>query len=959
MKQSKFTFNKIFLLALFIFSFCICCQSNSTKKEESIHSKTQDLFEGFQNPPAEARPFVRWWWNGNKIKSEELDRQLESLKSIGFGGVEINPIAMPDATPTTDSSLVWMSDEWIDLVVHACKKAQDLGMVADIIAGTGWPFGGEFLSEDETCQRMVTDKIPYKGGDIINVSEEHLIKLFKEKYSNNRVERHNSKRTKFQLTNISLIPDNCSSIDEIVNLKDFLDDSGNIKYAVEGKGDYFLSYQLLQQDFRDVTLGAPGGAGPVMDHYKKEMTLAYLKRMKQISERSGIPLSDLIRALFCDSIEVSGANWSDGFSELFFKTYNYELMPWMPFVFYVGHQNYAESNYTDNFSEEFKNQVARVRFDYNKLLVETFLENFTKTYKAFCEENGILCRYQAYGTPFLMGMLDGYMIPDIPESNNWIYSAKMKDSTWQWNQSHGYMIWNLYASSGAHLTGKKITSCESMTNTNGVFRTTLEEIKQHDDMNFITGINHSVLHGYNYSPKEASFPGWIRYGAYFSEQNPWWKHLSSWVDYNARLSYMFQNSKAEKSIAILGPTSDLWGDNGLAREPFHLEPEYLYKLWEPISQLGYSCDYINQNVLSKSTIKDGVISYGDMNFKMLVLASLKSITVEVAKTLKDFVASGGKIIVIDSLPNRSLGFKAYQNNDETVNKMMNEIQLKYAESLIKVSRPNSTQEHLSWIKQVLEKTKLSPDVLISDPIENVFQIHQSTREKEIYFFTNINRYQSANFMATFPIQNKYPYHWNPETGERKPYYFVESSNDLDITLEPLQSLLLVFEDEEPVVTPENSKVQLVDSKAIKTNWEVVGNRVDNNSFTWHLEELSDFSKSIDKTQNTFAGDIIYKTKIALEEDFTHLDLGNVNEGITELYINGKKIGKKWYGNAIYPVEDVFKKGENDIEIHFTTVLANYALSLDNPAVNRWTNRYKNEPLTPIGIEGPVRLLNIK
>lgn len=946
-------------LVFLVFAIFVSCDSNSNKTKQSEYSSTKNLLAGFQNPPAEARPFVRWWWNGNKIKQEELDRQLESLKSIGFGGVEINPIAMPDATPTEEESLVWMSNEWIDLVVHACKKTQDLGMIADMIAGTGWPFGGEFLTQDETCQRMVTDEILYKGGDVIEVNKDDLIAFYKRKYKNSGNEKRNSERTKFSLASISLVPVNCSSTDEIVNLKAYLDDAGNITYKIQGNGDYFLSYQLLQQDFRDVTLGAPGGAGPVIDHYKQEMTLAYLNRMKKISERSGIPLSGLIRALFCDSIEVSGANWSDEFSELFFKTYQYELTPWMPFVFYQGHQDYSKSNYSNSFSEDFKDQLKRVRFDYNKLLVETFLENFTKTYKTFCEENGILCRYQAYGTPFLMGMLDGYMIPDIPESNNWIYSSKMKDSTWQWSQSHGYMIWNLYASSGAHLTGKKITSCETMTNTNGVFKTTLEEIKQHDDMNFITGINHSVLHGYNYSPKDASFPGWIRYGAYFSEQNTWWKHLNSWVDYNARLSYVFQNSQAEKSIAILGPTSDLWGDKGLAREPFHKEPEYLYRLWEPISQLGYSCDYINQNILSRAKVKDGVVSYGNMNFKVLVLASLKSVDINTAKTLKDFVASGGKIVVIDGLPNKSLGFKDYQTNDGTVAEIIDEIQSKYVSSIISVDKPDSMDELLSWTKEVLEKTELSPDVTISNPSQNVFQIHQSTKDKIIYFLTNVNRYETSNFKAIFPIKDKYPYIWNPETGERKPYYFEDFSNELDINLEPLQSLLLVFEDEKPEVKIENSKIQLVDSKAIKTNWTIVGHRVDDKKFTWKMNELLDFGSSKDTTQNTFAGAIIYKTKVDVTEDFTHLDLGKVNEGITELYINGKKVGKRWYGKAIYPIEDALKIGENDIEIHYTSVLANYCLSLEIPAVNRWTNRYKNEPLTPVGIEGPVKLINLE
>ena len=172
--------NFVFLsLCALIFSTC------STQKEKDVKD---DLYIGFQNPPAEARPFVRWWWNGNKIKPQELDRELEVLKSVGFGGVEINPIAMPVAPDNGDESLVWMSDEWIDMVVHACKKTKDLGMIADMIAGTGWPFGGEFLKDDETCQRMVSDYILYNQGSSIEIDESTLIELYKEKFKNNRAQ---------------------------------------------------------------------------------------------------------------------------------------------------------------------------------------------------------------------------------------------------------------------------------------------------------------------------------------------------------------------------------------------------------------------------------------------------------------------------------------------------------------------------------------------------------------------------------------------------------------------------------------------------------------------------------------------------------------------------------------------------------------------------------------------------
>ncbi|GGD04348.1 glycosyl hydrolase [Hyunsoonleella pacifica] len=935
-----------FILSLFLLS----CDNKFTEKTPS-----QDLFRKFKNPPVEARPFVRWWWNGNKIKKEELDRQLESLKSVGFGGVEINPIALPLAFDKSEKSLVWMSDEWIDMVVHAAKKAKDLGMITDIIAGTGWPFGGEFLKDEETSQRMVTDNISYASEETITVDKDFLIGRYQKKYDKKRVQRHISKRTTYKLYNVSLIPKKCNSKAQITDLTNYFDTRGTLTYKIVQPGEFYLSYTLIQQNFRDVTLGAPGGAGPVMDHYKKEMTYTYLSRLKKISERSGIPLNQLIRAIFCDSIEVSGANWTDNFETTFFKAYGYKLDKWIPFIFYSTNGDYSRNTYSKTFSSQFKDELKRVRYDYNKLLVALFLENFTKTYKDFCEANGVLCRYQAYGTPFLMGMLDGYMIPDIPESNNWIYSAKMKDSIWQWNQSHGYMTWNMYAAAGGHLTNKSIVSSEVMTNTRGVFKTTLEEIKQHDDMNFITGINHSILHGYNYSPASEPFPGWIRYGAYFSEQNTWWKHLNLWVDYNARLSAVFQNSQAEKTIAILGPTSDIWGDNGLAREPFHLEPRYLYKLWEPISQLGHSCEYINQNVLKDADIENGKILYGNMSYRLLVLASLKSLGLEATSKIESYVTSGGKLIVIDELPIKSLHYTDYKTNDALVKQAMEQLVANYPKSIIQVKQPNSLDDLFSWTQNILQQSETKADIVISKPTKKVYQIHQSTKNKDIYFFTNVHKFDNVKFNATFPVEDKYPYVWNPETGERKPYYYKSKSNELSINLGPLESLLLVFENEKPLGNTNNVYKQIKNSKIINTNWEVTGNNINNKTYTWELEKLVDFGKSKDTTKNSFGGEIIYRTTIISNNQFSHLDLGKTNGGITTLYINGKKVGVNWYGKPVFLVKNYLKTGENHIEIHHTTVLANYCKSINNPLTTRWTRNYTDK--VSIGVEGPVKLIS--
>jgi len=336
-----------------------------------------------------------------------------------------------------------------------------------------------------------------------------------------------------------------------------------------------------------------------------------------------------------------------------------------------------------------------------------------------------------------------------------------------------------------------------MTNTSGVFRTTLEEIKQHDDMNFITGMNHSVLHGFNYSPKEAGFPGWLKYGAFFSEHNTWWEHLHKWVDYNARLSYVFQNSQADKSIAIVGPTSDLWGDVGLTREDFHMTPQYLYKIWEPISQLGYSNEYINEKIIQGAQFEDGLMQYGNMKYNLLVLASLKSIHPKTALAIERYIKSGGKIVVIDHLPVQSLHYTDYEKNDEMVKTLMESLSEKYPQSFVQIDGPKQNQDLFAWTRNMLTQAGVSPDVVIDKPCEYVYQIHQYTANEEFYFFNNSHRYNSAEFKAVFPVEGKYPWIWNPETGERKPFAYNSDPKELDIMLEPLESVLLVFENKKP------------------------------------------------------------------------------------------------------------------------------------------------------------------
>uniref|UniRef100_UPI003593D7FE glycosyl hydrolase n=1 Tax=Persicitalea sp. TaxID=3100273 RepID=UPI003593D7FE len=601
----------------------------------------------------------------------------------------------------------------------------------------------------------------------------------------------------------------------------------------------------------------------------------------------------------------------------------------------------------------FDNTLSRVRYDYNRLLVRLFMKNFVEPFQQFSTENGVKGRYQSYGTPLLMGMMEGNLIPDIPEGNNWIYSVDMETDEWSWNQAHGYLIWNLYAAVGGHLKGRKIISCEAMTNTKGVFKTSLEEIKRHDDMNFITGINHTILHGYNYSPPAAGFPGWIRYGAYFSEQNTWWPYLNHWADYNARLSSVFQQSSPVKKLALLGPIPDIWSQKGLIRVPVHSEPAYFHHLWESISQAGSSCDYIDETIIREGDVSSGTLKYGPMTYEAIVLGSVQSLDPATATALLRFVQQGGKLVVIDELPHRSLSQQNALDNDRTVIGAFAEIQNKYASQLIQVKSPSANQDLLIWTTKLLADAALTPDVQLVKPDKNVFQIRQVAGERDIYFFVNSNSRKAVTLQANFPMNGKTPWLWNPETGTR--HVLAASASALPITLAPLKSKLIVFEptrtDTPKPLAGHHEPGRSVGS--IDGPWQVQFTHANGTVFSRSFDKLSSFGISTDRQLSTFAGTATYTTAFTATGTECWLELPNTYKGVSEVYVNGKKMGLNWYGRPLFLVSGALRKGRNTLEIKYTTVLSNYARSLtENATAARWTQGFE---AIPLGLDGKITL----
>jgi len=148
MRRRAFIFQSAILSAGGIVANTIPVSGGNGLNTEQIRT-TAGLYQLFKNPASGYRPFIRWWWNGDKVEAKELIRELHLLKEAGIGGVEINPISFPSTGDDMGKkSLTWLSDEWIDMLQVTFAGAKKLDMTCDLIVGSVLPFGAETLKTD-------------------------------------------------------------------------------------------------------------------------------------------------------------------------------------------------------------------------------------------------------------------------------------------------------------------------------------------------------------------------------------------------------------------------------------------------------------------------------------------------------------------------------------------------------------------------------------------------------------------------------------------------------------------------------------------------------------------------------------------------------------------------------------------------------------------------------------------
>lgn len=913
------------------------------------------LYAQFQNPDARYRPFVRWWWNGDAVVGRELVRELHLLKDAGIGGVEINPISMPyGADRHGYKSLDWLSKPWIAALDTTLAEARRIGMTCDLLIGSGWPFGSETLAPEDRASVLLTAAIPLTPGLHYEFSKFDLFKRLDPGVSitNSAREPH--------LVVAYLVPD---SINDLQQAKDVTAEfaKGNYSFDTPSKGKYQL-YAMVQFDsFASVINGAPGAAGSILDHMNQGAVTRYLNHMYDAIQAKTGPLSRWLRSFFVDSMELEGTNWTSDFRAEFLRRRGYDVVPWLPFtMFKVGRLGDVES-YTFGATKgpDFKNQVDRVRYDFELTKAELLQERYTNTFTQWCRDKGVKSRAQAYGRGFFP--LESSLSYDIPEGESWTTNwlrhrlgEEMGDQDYR--RGRGYTMIDKYVSSAAHLTGKRLVSCEEMTNTYLVFNTPLELIKIGTDMSAFSGITHSVWHGFNYSPRDVEFPGWVQYGSYYNEKNTWfpyWKYLNN---YRARMSSILQNVDMCTDMAILPPNADLWTEMGVQTEPFprDLNVTYTSLIWEAIHKNGGGADYLSESIIEKSQVRDGHLCYGPKQYSTIFLPDVKGTTQGTLDKLLELVRGGGRVFCIGTYPQRSVGLKDYQTRDAKFRATVEELK-KFPDRFVLLDKP-ADGKYLEWYTALMNKYNLSHCITITQPDRFVLQNHYKADDRsDLFLFANVNLTDAKRTDVIFPesvTRGRTAWLYDPADGKR--YTLKLDGQRLHLDLGPAEAYFVVFNNLKggqayrPLPTQGDNYIEL-DSWSASLHHAREG-------WTKHIE-MTDSLKDLKNTQfANFMGDVTYTTTFNISGETLprYLNLGKVCE-IADVKINGRPAGVKWFGRRILNVSGLLHHGSNTIEVKVTTLMGNYMQTLkDNKVAQRFVIK-RNAPLRSMGLLGPVRL----
>lgn len=104
----------------------------------------------------EAKPAARWWWLGSAVDKNNLSYNIAEYAKAGIGELEITPIYGVKGNDSNE--IPFLSDKWMEMYKYVVEEGKRNGVIIDMNTGTGWPFGGPDVTEDQAAAKVLFER---------------------------------------------------------------------------------------------------------------------------------------------------------------------------------------------------------------------------------------------------------------------------------------------------------------------------------------------------------------------------------------------------------------------------------------------------------------------------------------------------------------------------------------------------------------------------------------------------------------------------------------------------------------------------------------------------------------------------------------------------------------------------------------------------------------------------------
>jgi hypothetical protein len=969
----------------------------TSASEDASGGEAARLRDLFLNPSPSARPMTRWWWFGGAVTPEEITRELRLMSESGLRGVELQPVYPLEIDDPARGirNIRYFSAEWFDLLRHTIKETRRLGMQFDFTLGSGWPYGGPFIPIELAARKarvlaqevvgpqdfswLLTSELT-ESETIVVALAVPVLPTGQPDILHSRVITDQMKReTKYG---------------ELIGV-------GFEHWAVP-PGPWRIMAFIDSPTGQQVKRPTLGMEGYVIDHFNRQAMDLFLEAAgNQVIEQLKQVADPPFRSVFCDSLEVYGADWTPSLLSEFEKRRGYDLTPYLPALW-----------------QDAAPLTPHVRYDYHLTLSDLILENFFAPLADWSQKHGMTARIQAHGA---MGdVMHGYALAHIPEGEH----INLGDQ-YAVDIQHRRL-----ASSAGHIYQKPVISAETYSWLRmPLFLVTLEMMKAASDAQFLDGINQIVNQGYSYSPPEAGQPGWAFYAAtVINHNNIWWRHYNHLTKYIQRVSALLQQGVSVNPVGVYVPLADVYAKYGMGS--LHMDVEIERQLGTElvleIRRSGYDFDLLNDDALSRSaSVEAGRVRAGTGAYPVIIVSDVQYMPPESLDRLLGFVQEGGFLIFAGRLPAAAPGLKDNDTSSARLGSMLKTLWQGKPPGTDVVETCGKGKVVLCGDRSsVLARLRaaLTPDVEILQAgdsgdlaqrraRENVGFVHRKVNEADIYFVSNISSFLQE-LRLQFAVGHKIPQRWNPESGETDDTLVFQHAalagshspvTEVQVRLAPFESCFVVFSatGHGPTVTstnwpgplnikkagnstqvngliPGNGKYFLTDAAGKTHPFEVRGipPALSLNG-PWRLTLGGKSALTLAQLQSwndlpegkDYSGWAVYETDFELagpgEQIEWAVDLGSVHE-TAEVVLNGRGLGSAWKGSRILPCRGALQAGTNHLRVEVGNLWIHRVQSLPQPDRKalaetfgiRWGTygEIKPEQLPPSGLLGPVRLV---